>query len=29
MAPFGTLDEVARIYRLPLERFLGELEEGS
>ncbi len=29
MAPFETLEEVARIYRLPPERFLRELEEAS
>ncbi|MDR5709752.1 MAG: DUF1858 domain-containing protein [Armatimonadota bacterium] len=30
LAPFETLEEVARIYRLPLETFLRELaEEGN
>jgi hybrid cluster-associated redox disulfide protein len=29
MAPFETLEEVARVYRVPLEPFLRELEEAD
>ncbi len=29
MAPFETLEEVARVYRVPLETFLQELREAD
>ncbi|MCL6499569.1 MAG: DUF1858 domain-containing protein [Firmicutes bacterium] len=29
MAPFETLEEVARVYRVPLETFLRELKEAG
>ena len=29
LAPFETLEEVARVYRVPLETFLRELKEAG